>query len=830
MPRPALRMLRTGLAVLGLAGLAAMAAPATGALAAAPAARLTAISAAHHPGYDQLVFQFAGALPARRSARYVSRLPGAGSGSPVSGAGSALLLVSFSRTTGQDGGGSTYGPVERSFALPGVIQVMTVAGHGNLMKFGVLLARREPFRVLIVARSRRVVIDVRTPRRTAQIRDFFVDSGIVFGTSTVRPVDRPVIRPATPSAALQRLFAGPTPAELASGLRFVTSGATGITRLVIRDGVARVHLGGACSSGGSTNTIATEIVPTLLQFPQVRWVKIYDPADHTQHPAGDTDSIPVCLKPSAAKVWTSRYGGIVLLVLVILAGLGILLGAVLSALSLAAGLALRPNLITPAAYRAARLEAHPVAAGQFEPDSAWPFYPLRQVRLDLARIEADRRARYRKLWRWPLKPVVWILFFPVSAAVIVCLLVAGLSTLALTGLFALVLCTCSAVTGAAFGAAAALLRGAESAWHRVMRTEASCPRCYHVTPRPAYRCPRCSSLHRDVRPGRLGLFFRRCACGVLLPTMVLRAAWRLEAVCQRCEEPLRMGSAALRDVRIPIFGDISAGKTRFLYAALDSLIDLTRRAHVPLGFPDEDSENQATVALDLLRSGRDTVKTPQTLPRALTCRIGSGVGSTLLHLFDAAGEHFRGAQSHDSLGFLDHGHGLVYVLDPFSIGSVRDRMTGQNADAIRLAHVAAGDPETAYSEVVSRLRDSGVEAGGQRLAVVLSKADLLSQAGLELPDEPGAIADWLMEAGMHNLVLSAPREFAEVRYFAVASLAATQVGRSREPAAPLRWLLASCGVRLPADPSAPSSPAASRPGDGGQHDRAEQGETAKAPS
>jgi len=281
--------------------------------------------------------------------------------------------------------------------------------------------------------------------------------------------------------------------------------------------------------------------------------------------------------------------------------------------------------------------------------------------------------------------------------------------------------------------------------------------------------------------------------------MVPRAAWRLEAVCQRCGEPLRPGSAALRDVRIPIFGDTSAGKTRLMYAALDSLIEITTRADIPLGFPDEESQNQATVALDLIRSGRNTVKTSEVLPAALTCRVGAGLGATLVHLFDAAGENYHDGQLHDSLGFLDHGHGLVYVLDPFSIGAVRNRMAGRN---ISLAHAAAGDPETAYTEVVTRLRDSGVEAAGQQLAVVVSKADLLSQGGLELPDDSDAIANWLMEVGVHNLVLSARREFAEARFFTVASLAASQTGSSHDPGVPLRWLLVSRGVRLPDDQDA----------------------------
>jgi hypothetical protein len=835
MARPSPSRLRAAAGILALTGLAVLAAPSAGALASTPIPVLTAISAAHYGTYDQLVFQFAGALPARHNARYVSQLPATASGPAVSAVGNALLLVTFSPAIGTDNlGHLTYGPAQRTYALPGVIQVVTVLDSQGMIKLGVGLARSEPFRVLVLPHSDQVIVDVHTPLRTAVIQDYFVNSRVVFGTAVTLPVDRLVNYPATPAGALQRLFAGPTQAELASGLRFVSSGATGITQLVIRDGVAQVYLAGSCHSGGSATTVATEIVPTLRQFPSVQWVKIYDPAGHTAEPAGDADSIPLCLKSSAVNVWTASHGGEVLAVLLILAGIGILVGVVLSALSLVAGLARRPNLITASAYQAERVKAHPVATGQFEPDVAWPFYPLRQMRPDLARVGAERRARYAKLWKWPGNPLVWILLAPLSAAILVCLLVAGLTTLLLAGLFALVMWACAGASAAVFGSGVLLLRGAESAWHARMRTGASCPHCYHVTSRPAYRCPGCRRLHRDVRPGRLGLLTRRCECGTLLPTMVLRAAWRLEAVCQKCNTPLRAGSAVLRDVRVPIFGDTSAGKTRFLYAGLDSLIDTTTRAGIPFGFPDEESQDQATVALGLIRSGRDTVKTSQTLPTALTCRVGSGPGSTLVHLFDTAGENYRDAQLHDSLGFLDRGHCLVYVLDPFSVGAVGDRMAGQNARVVEMAHAAAGDPEIAYNEVVSRLRDSGVKAAEQRLAIVVSKADLLIAGGIEPPEDSAAIADWLTEMGVHNLVLSARREFAEVRYFTVASLAATQASPAHDPGAPLRWLLASLGVRLPAEPGqagpprAPRAPRGQHRPDGAHRVKAAHNQTARA--
>ena len=73
-------------------------------------------------------------------------------------------------------------------------------------------------------------------------------------------------------------------------------GATGFTGLSITGRVARVRLTGGCSSGGSTFTIADEAYPTLKQFATVDFVKIYDPAGHTERPSGSSDSIPFCLE------------------------------------------------------------------------------------------------------------------------------------------------------------------------------------------------------------------------------------------------------------------------------------------------------------------------------------------------------------------------------------------------------------------------------------------------------------------------------------------------------------------------------------------------------
>jgi Sporulation and spore germination len=111
------------------------------------------------------------------------------------------------------------------------------------------------------------------------------------------PVDRRVKPPALAAGSLDALFAGPTTSEQAAGLRLVTSGATGYTRLHIEDGITYVTLAGGCASGGSTMTIAGEIMPTLRQFASVSFVKIFAPDGTTENPTGPVDSIPTCLEP-----------------------------------------------------------------------------------------------------------------------------------------------------------------------------------------------------------------------------------------------------------------------------------------------------------------------------------------------------------------------------------------------------------------------------------------------------------------------------------------------------------------------------------------------------
>src|SRR5262249_5769125 len=123
------------------------------------------------------------------------------------------------------------------------------------------------------------------------------------------------------------------------------------------------------------------------------------------------------------------------------------------------------------------------------------------------------------------------------------------------------------------------LRGIDVAYRIIVRSSAKCSECYEPTTLPSFECPNasCANVHRDVRPGRLGVFVRRCGCGGAMPTMVIRASLaKLHAKCPSCNAALTTGAGSRRTIQIPVFGTTASGKTRFMLAATVAFDDKLR--------------------------------------------------------------------------------------------------------------------------------------------------------------------------------------------------------------------------------------------------------------
>lgn len=282
-----------------------MAAATGGPAAAAGTPKLVEIRAAHHRGFDRIVFEFEGPVPGIAKVSWADKLRLDPSDKPARVQGNAFLRVRFSPAIAHDPEppmDSSFSSGRRAYALPNIAHVVLLGDAEGEVSFGIgLMKRQRVLRAVVLRRPSRFVIDVATTFKKARASVYFVDEPAVVAAEPpfVRPVQRKVLRGDKANGVLQRLFAGPAEAERDRGLEFIASGAAGFRDLrVSRGGVARVTLRGRCDSGGSAVvTVASQIMPTLRRLPNIKWVKISDRYGVTEQPRGKTDSIPPCLEP-----------------------------------------------------------------------------------------------------------------------------------------------------------------------------------------------------------------------------------------------------------------------------------------------------------------------------------------------------------------------------------------------------------------------------------------------------------------------------------------------------------------------------------------------------
>ena len=284
--------------LLALAGPAlALTGPAAGVRASSappPVPVLVAVRAAHHGSVDRVVFEFSGGVPSKRDVAYVERIVADGSGRPVRIAGQALLRVRFEPAQAHtDDGQPTEAPRRVAFGVPNVLTAVRAGDFEGVTTYGLGLARRTPVRITTLQDPPRVVVrvDADFPVVMRHVWFFnrrrFLENREPFFVRNLRWV--PPGAPAT--ALMDRLFAGPDPYERGRGQRLLRSGASGYDDLTISNGTADLRLTGGCRSGGSTVTIAGEILRTVDR------VVLRDPAGHTLDPTGPGDSTPECLEP-----------------------------------------------------------------------------------------------------------------------------------------------------------------------------------------------------------------------------------------------------------------------------------------------------------------------------------------------------------------------------------------------------------------------------------------------------------------------------------------------------------------------------------------------------
>jgi hypothetical protein len=156
-----MRLVRTVVLTVCLAGLVLAFAAAPAGAQSAPT--LVAVRAGRHAGFDRVVFEFRGAVPATRRIRYVDQLTEDASGEPVSLAGGADLEVVFQGANAHDGGGRpTVSPRRFSPGFTALKQVAQTGDFEAVVSYGLGVDRQRPFKVSTLSGPSRLVIDIQT--------------------------------------------------------------------------------------------------------------------------------------------------------------------------------------------------------------------------------------------------------------------------------------------------------------------------------------------------------------------------------------------------------------------------------------------------------------------------------------------------------------------------------------------------------------------------------------------------------------------------------------------------------------------------------------------
>ncbi|TYB42730.1 TRAFAC clade GTPase domain-containing protein [Actinomadura chibensis] len=366
-------------------------------------------------------------------------------------------------------------------------------------------------------------------------------------------------------------------------------------------------------------------------------------------------------------------------------------------------------------------------------------------------------------WGFFLFPV-WL---GLCAGIVAAAVPAAVFVLALTVLYGV-----AAATGLAVWLACVLVLAAvERLFMMYGRILQTCPHpfCYERIALPEYECPGCGARHPRLTPGAGGAFRHVCRCGARLPTTVPLGRFRLAAYCPHCGGRLPERIGRVRVEPLPFVGGPAAGKTTFMVLGIRALHARVRAVEGRLAFVERRHAQAYAGAIREFQRGGRLAKTGPELPLATMVDVElPGRARRILYLFDPAGEHYTGATEVESLRYLDHGEALLFVVDPFALPQLRRALTGDERRFVeRSAGSSEEDPADTLQRVLNELRSRPDQGRQKRVAVIVTKTDLLARTeiGRCLAGDAD-LRDWLGRVGLGNTVRTLDQVAGQVRYFA----------------------------------------------------------------
>ncbi|MEW5630498.1 hypothetical protein AB1388_28655 [Streptomyces hydrogenans] len=436
-----------------------------------------------------------------------------------------------------------------------------------------------------------------------------------------------------------------------------------------------------------------------------------------------------------------------------------------------------------------------LGAGLRTPWRTWRDHWMKRVALRLLqrrRPSTGRRGAnpLTRLWLWLMAPGTAL------GATLAVLLVAVLHGAALLVFGVLV-----TLVWTGWLLAVGLLRGTERAWLALRRVRPVCPHpgCHRPVPLAVHRCPQCATeTHRELRPGRYGVFRHACRCGARLPSSLFTGRALVAAECPSCDRPLPPSLATTRVVHVPLIGASSSGKTMLMAAVVTGLRSWAANGRLTLDYA-SDADRHDSALLDRRLRDDDWALKTQGDQRAWMLLVGRGARRRLLYLYDPMGEALQGADRLREQQYLAHADGVLFVVDVLADRAVRQRIADGDASVAAGARPAAQGPTETFDGLSGELTALVGRRGRLPVAVVVTKRDVLDRIA-SLPPAGAQVDTWLTTLGLGGLVRNLTHQFATARYWSVSAFTATGTGaldpEGRRAAEPVLWLLARSGLRV----------------------------------
>ena len=355
----------------------------------------------------------------------------------------------------------------------------------------------------------------------------------------------------------------------------------------------------------------------------------------------------------------------------------------------------------------------------------------------------------------------------------------------------------------------------------------ACNECKTASLIPTYICPGCGAKHTNLTPGVYGILKRTCLCGEKLPTTFFNGRKKLRAKCPKCG--VELSDRESRPLCIPVVGGRSVGKTAFITAFSREFIEnVAPAAGIETEFYNKKKERIYQEITDDFNAGstRMTARphddsVPSSVSFSFFAKHPTLKPERLIHVYDIAGEVFTDNTEHEVQKQYEYCHGIVLMVDPFSIPNVRYEYE-ELLEPEDVAGIGKADLNGVVNAFMTKLREvtglSDSKMATVPLAVVIGKID---SAGLEqdigeravnklMHQQPDKFTDFydtqdylcrqfLEKNGMGSFLNSISVQFKTNRFFACSAIGHTRDKGQYRPQgvlAPMEWLFANADSQM----------------------------------